>query len=71
VSATLVAQVDKIGEAVRRVRLRAEELACAAVDLSELWDHDTVHETARASFVVRDSAAEVASALARLEEVAR
>jgi len=70
-TAALAAQVDTIGDGVRRVARLADDLAAAAVDLSELWDHDAVHEAAQAAFRAQDAVGEVSAALARLEEVAR
>lgn len=70
-SATLRAQVDQIGAGVAKVADLAEALACAAVDLCEQWDHDSVHELSRAAFKAQDAAAEVKAALSRLEDVAR
>jgi hypothetical protein len=71
VSATLSAQVDQIGAGVAKVADLAEALAWAAVDLSEQWDHDPVHDLSRAAFKAQDAAGEVKAALSRLEEVAR
>ena len=70
-SAALGGRVDAIADEVRRVVRLADELAAAAVDLSESWDHHTVHDAVRAGFRAQDAAAEVATAATRLEEVAR
>jgi methyl-accepting chemotaxis protein len=70
-TATLTVRVEEIADGVKRVADLAEQLARAAVDLTEQWEHDTVQEMARVSFRAQDTADEVREALNRLQEVVR